>query len=56
MTSSIPLAVLIEVNECLKLARVNAPASTYVRFLNAQTLIDFHLACLLSSQKVEVAV
>lgn len=51
----IPLAALIEANECLKLALPNAAAGTYVRLLDAQTALEFFIALALADRKVTVS-
>ena len=51
---NIPITVLIEANECLKLARPTAPPGSYVRLLDAQTRLEFALTQLLAGKTVEV--
>ena len=54
MTTAIPLVVLIEASECLKLALSSAPAGSYMRLLKASTRLDVRLAALLVNQSIEV--
>lgn len=55
MNAAIPLSVLIEANECLKLARAAAAPGTYSRILEASVALDARLQVALASQVVEVA-
>jgi len=55
MKTTIPLAVLIEANECLKLARAAAAPGTYVRILDSQCHLEAYLESLLADHRVEVA-
>ena len=52
--NAIPLSVLIEASECLKLARLNALPGTYVRILDAQCKLQVEIDLALRDKTMEV--
>ena len=53
--NAVPLSILIEANECLKLARATAPAGAYVRMLDAQYALEVEIKLALAGQVVGVS-
>lgn len=51
---TIPLSLLIEASECLKMAKATAPAGAYIRFLDAQFKLEVEIDLVLKGLTVEV--